>query len=180
MTTQTECAKCKVQVTPNEKMECPTCKTALVNDPFAVSCANFASMIKTQMVFGVPATLQSMITRNAWGQMDFGFSPMSGLLISVMAVMALAWFMVRQKAAIYVWGPVMVGLAGLSLLGRVSLVFGDHAGVPGFALIFVVLGALVDVCVAALAIGAFNAWRQRHNEAKTLGVKKDSFENAYG
>lgn len=165
MTNQKECPKCKTQVIPNEKMECPTCKTPLQTDPFAASCANFAGILKAQMIFGVPPTLQSMMTRNAWGQMSFGFTLVSGIMIAFIAVIALAWFMVRQKTAIYMWGPIMVGVAGLSLLGRINIVFGEHTGVPVFALIFIVLGALVDVGVAVLAIGAFKAWRQKTKTA---------------
>jgi len=165
MTNERQCPTCKKQVTPNEKLECPTCKTSLQTDPFAASCANFAGILKTQMILSVPPTLQSMMTQNSWGQMSFGFTPVTGIMIGFVAVIALAWFMVRQKAAIYVWAPIMVGMAGLSLLGRANLVFGDHTGMPVFALIFIVLGAIVDIGVAVLAIAAFKAWRAKTKTA---------------
>jgi len=163
---QIECPKCKTQVTPNEKVECPTCNTQLQPDRFTASCANFASILKTQMIFCIAPTVQSVMTRNSWGQVDFEFTPMTGVMLGLLAVIALAWFMVRQKIAISVWAPIMVGVAGLALIGRLRLIFGDHTGVPGFALVFIFLGGFLDVGTGWLAIDALKAWRQKQNAMK--------------
>lgn len=165
MTNERECPKCKTQVTPSEKMECPTCKIQPQTDPFAASCSSFAGMLKNQMIFAVPSTLQSMMSQTPWGQMSFSFTPVTGTMLGLVAVIALAWFMVRQKTAVQVWGPIMVGVAALSLLGRANLLFGNHEGIPFFALFFVVLGAIVDVGVAVSAIAAFKAWRVQRKTA---------------
>jgi hypothetical protein len=71
--------------------------------------------------------------------------------------------MVRKSRGIPVWSLVLVALCGLSLVGRARLLFGDDSDIPGFAMIFVALGELVDIAAAVVAIGTFKEWwRRRH------------------
>ena len=126
---------------------------------FEASCASLASMLRLQMTFGVIAILNALQTRTPHGELTFQFTPAVALLGAFLAVIALAWFMVKKCVGIPVWAPIVVVLAAVSLLGRLQFAFGDHEGVPTFALIFMVLGVAVDIGVGWLAVSAFTAWR---------------------
>ncbi|HEY1207187.1 MAG: hypothetical protein ABSH46_20460 [Bryobacteraceae bacterium] len=114
-------------------------------------------------MFGAIAAVSAMQTRTAWGTQTVELTPQATVAFALLAVLGVAWLMVRKSRGIPVWSLVLVALCGLSLVGRARLLFGDDSDIPGFAMIFVALGALVDIAAAVVAIGTFKEWwRRRH------------------